>query len=60
MPKALCIFGTVIAAVLLLVFGLDLATGFPFGTADKWMDIVFLISAAILGYLSWMTLREQV
>ena len=30
MPKALCLVGSVVAVLLLLVFGLDLAFGFPF------------------------------
>ncbi len=60
MPKALCIFGAVIAALLLLVFGFDLALKVPFGRASIMLDIGFVISGGILGYLSWTTLREQV
>ena len=60
MPKALCIFGAVIAALLLLVFGLDLAIGFPFGGVNNVMSIGFVVCSAILGYLSWTTFREQV
>ncbi len=66
MPKALCIAGIVVAGLLLLLFGLDLTTsllldgGFPFNGVNKIMDIGFVISAGILGYLSWSTLREQV
>jgi hypothetical protein len=60
MPKALCIVGTVIAALLLLVFGIDLALKFPFGRQPWWMDLGFAVCAGILGYLSWTALREQV
>jgi hypothetical protein len=61
MPKALCIFGLVIAVLLLLIFGLDLAIDVPFRGANKMtMDLPFVLCAAGLGYLSWMTLREQV
>ncbi len=60
MPKALCIVGTVVAVLLLLVFGLDLAIGFPFNGASKLMNIFFIICSGILGYLSWTTMREQV
>ena len=60
MPKALCIAGIVIAALLFLVFGIDLATGFPFGGVDLLMDSAFLVSSLILAYLSWSTWREQV
>lgn len=60
MPKILSIFGMAIAAVLLAIFGMDLATGFPFSGESGLMDIGFLLSAAALGYLSWTTFREQV
>ena len=60
MPKALCILGTAISLLLLVVFGLDLAIGFPFQTASKSMDIGLLISSAILAYLSWTTMSEQI
>jgi len=60
MPKALCISGMVVAGLLLLFFGLDLAAGVPFGGASTMMDLGFVVCAAILGYLSWATYREQV
>jgi len=60
MPKALCIAGIAIAGLLLLVFGLDLATRFPFGRVSMLMDIGFLVSSLILAYLSWTTMKEQV
>ena len=60
MPKALCMFGIVVAVLLLLVFGLDLATGLPFGRSSTVMDIGFVVCALVVGYLSWATLREQV
>ena len=59
MPKALCILGTVISILLLAVFGFDLATTIPFGRGAMSMDVGFIIGAAILGYLSYTTLREQ-
>jgi len=59
MPKGLCIFGTVVAALVLLVFGLDLAIKFPFGRANTFMDVAFVICAGLLGFLSWTTLKEQ-
>jgi len=64
MPKALCIAGMAISGLVLLLFGLDLATGFPFGAASSTigmvMDIGFAVFAGVLGYLSWATMREQV
>ncbi len=59
MPKALTISGMVVAVLLLFLFGLDLALQIPFSRASKAMDIVFLLCAAVLGYMSWTTYREQ-
>ena len=59
MPKALCIVGMVIAGLLIILFGLDLAIGIPFGKTNAVMNIGFLVCAAILGYVSWATFREQ-
>jgi len=58
MPKALSIFGTTIAVLLFVVFGLDLAVGFPFRGAQTTMDVAFMVCALILGYLCWNTFRE--
>ena len=55
MPKALTISGFVVAALLLLVFGLDL--GLSILNGSKTMDIGMVLCAAILGYLSWNTWR---
>lgn len=59
MPKALCLVGTVVAVLLLLVFGFDLALGFPFHRVSKLMDIGLLVCSIALGYVSWTTLKEQ-
>ncbi len=58
MPKALSIIGMVVAALILLVFGLDLAIEFPFHRVDVFLDIGLLIGALALAYLSWTTYRE--
>ncbi len=58
MPKALTISGFVVAGLLLLLFGLDLAIQWPFQKANSTMDICFLICAVILGYMSWNALRD--
>jgi hypothetical protein len=61
MPKALCIFGMVVAALMLLIFGLDIAVGFPFRAANRWMlDAPFILCSLGLGYLGWSTFREQI
>jgi hypothetical protein len=59
MPKALCLVGTVVAVLLLLVFGFDLVLKFPFHRISPTMDIGLLICSIALGYLSWTTLAEQ-
>ncbi|MHB1033838.1 MAG: hypothetical protein ACYC35_02515 [Pirellulales bacterium] len=59
MPKALAILGMVVSVLLLLAFGLDLIVGRPFANASPTMDIGFVVCAAVLGYLSWSTFREQ-
>jgi hypothetical protein len=58
MSKALCLTGMVIAILLFALFLVDLVLGVPFGKASILLDILFTISAAALGYLSWSTLRE--
>jgi len=60
MPKALCYVGLAVALILLVVFGLDLAIGVPFGGVSMLMDIGFVFGSGALGYISWTTLREQV
>ena len=59
MPKALCLTGMVIAIVVFLLFLLDLILGFPFQGASKLLDVVFVICAGVLGFISFTTFREQ-
>ena len=59
MPKVLCMTGMVIAILILVLVLLDLALKFPFQRISTVMDIVFVVCAVGLGYLSWATLREQ-
>jgi hypothetical protein len=49
----------VVAALLVILFGLDLGLGIPFGGISMAMSIGFIVCAIILGYLSWSTFREQ-
>jgi len=70
MPKALCITGMAIAGLLLTVFLLDLLLPFvlpqdliwlaPFKGASMMMDLVFSVCAGALGFLSWLTYKEQI
>lgn len=59
MAKAMSIAGMVVAGLLVLAFGADLALSIPFGGADSVTDVGFLVSGAILGYLSWNALRDS-
>lgn len=58
MAKGLTIFAMVIAVLVLVLFSLDLALGIPFRKANIFLDIIFAISAAGLGYISWATFKE--
>lgn len=58
MAKAMSIFGMVVAALMLLAFGLDPILGIPFGGANTLIDIGFAIAAAILGYMSFDAFRS--
>ena len=67
MAKGLCFTGIIVAVLILIVFLTDLVASFtglsgiaPFRGASRMMDIVFVLCAAGLGFLSWTTLREQV
>lgn len=59
MSKALCIIGLVVAILLFLLFALDLMLSFPFRRVSLPMDIGIGISSVVLGYISWITLKEQ-
>jgi len=57
--KALIALAALISAVLILAFGVDLITGWPFHRYSLPMDITYLISGIVLAYLTWHTYREQ-
>ncbi len=59
MPKALTILGMIVALLVVLLFGADLAIGVPFQKAKPLMDCVFITCAGMLGYMSWSSFREQ-
>lgn len=58
MAKAMSIFGMVVAALMLLAFGLDLVANQPFGGLNATMDIGFVVASALLGYLSFDAFRS--
>ena len=66
MPKALCLTGLVVAGLVFLLFFLDLLFGLigqtglaPFKMVSPLMDVMFILTAAILAYLAWSSFREQ-
>jgi len=60
MGRALTIAAMAMAILLLVIFGMDLAIGVPFGRSNPTMSICFVVFALVLGYLSWSTLRELI
>lgn len=58
MDKGLTIISMVIAILVLVLFALDLAIQIPFRRANMLMDIIFVICALGLGYISWSTYKE--
>ncbi|MBL8873857.1 MAG: hypothetical protein JNK90_29045 [Planctomycetaceae bacterium] len=66
MPKVFCLIGLGVAALILVIFIADLLFGLigmknlaPFYMASMLMDIMFIISAGVLAFLSWSTYKEQ-
>lgn len=59
MEKALCYGALGVAALMLLLFVLDIATGIPFGSGPFiTYDILGLIAAGIIGYLGFSSLKD--
>ena len=63
MPRLLCLGGLVVAGLVFLLFLLDLimsmaGMGSLFRYPSLLMDITFTLCSALLGYLSWMSLKE--
>ncbi|MBV9594432.1 MAG: ATP-binding cassette domain-containing protein [Actinobacteria bacterium] len=61
MEKWMCWGSLAVAGLMLLLFGLDLATGMPFGGSSlsgmRIVDILGLLMSALLLYMSWDALR---
>lgn len=58
-PKRFVIFSMIVAAIVALVALMDLILGIPFsGTHTQVMDVIFIISAAIVGYLCWDAYKD--
>jgi hypothetical protein len=59
MARAMTIAGMAIAGLIGLVFILDLALGIPFRRISVVTDVVFVVSAGIVGYLAWSAFRDS-
>jgi uncharacterized membrane protein len=66
MPKALCLISLVASILVVVLFLADIAMGFlgmenlaPLRSANRLMDIVFIVAGAALIFMSWTTYREQ-
>lgn len=59
LEKAFTIFGFVVGGLVALLFGIDLALGIPFQRPTLVCDLGFLVSGALLVYLSSDVLRDQ-
>ncbi len=59
LPKRVVIASMIVAGVVALAAILDLVAKIPFGGKHTMvMDILFLISAGIVGYLAWDSYRD--
>jgi hypothetical protein len=58
LEKSLTLASMIIAGLLLLIFALDLALGFPFGRANLVLDILFALGAALVLWQGIETYRE--
>lgn len=59
MQKGLCFGALGVAALLLLVFILDLVAGVPFGGSPfAVVDVFGVIASGIIGYLAWNASRD--
>jgi hypothetical protein len=59
-PKKMVIGSMVVAGLVALMAVSDLVLGFPFTGSEhsRLMDILFIVAAAIVGYLSWDAYRD--
>ena len=58
MEKWLCLAAMIAAGLLLLLYGIDLVTGYPFNRAGKTQDILFILAGALVLWQGYETWRE--
>ncbi|MDX1964402.1 MAG: hypothetical protein SFX18_14720 [Pirellulales bacterium] len=59
MAKGFAIFGMLVAGLFLVIFTMDLAAGIPFGGESTLTDSFFIVASLALGYMGWLSYREQ-
>jgi hypothetical protein len=58
MEKWMCWGALGVSGVVLVLFVLDLAMGFPFGKLSTVVDIFAIIACGLVGYVSWDALQD--
>lgn len=58
LAKKVVLASMVVAGIVLIAAVLDLISGFPFAGQSMALDIVFILTAAIVGYLGYDALSE--
>lgn len=59
MEKGLCYGALGVAALMLLIFLLDLFAGFPFGGSPfVVVDVFGVLASGVVGYLAWNASRD--
>lgn len=53
MIKVLCITSMVLGLLMVVVFGIDLAIGLPFGRPSVGLGACFIAGGVILAYMGW-------
>jgi hypothetical protein len=56
--KPLAIAGLVVSGLVVVLFLADLAAAFPFARMSWVLDVSFIVSGVIVGYLSWSILDQ--
>jgi hypothetical protein len=56
--KSLSIAGLVVSGLVVVLFVADLAAAFPFARTSWLLDVAFIVSGLIVGYLSWSILDQ--
>lgn len=58
MSKSLAIAGLVTSGIIVVLFIADLAAAFPFARTSWMLDLAFIVSGLIVGYLSWSIMDQ--